>query len=69
MAAARRAKKLVLIRSSGGVTRAVNGDVAPEPSTLRAPSNAPALSEVRIMRRPPPKQVRGRSPLMNPHPF
>ena len=57
MAAARRAKKLVLIRSSGGVTRAVNGDVPPEPSTLRVASDSLSLSEVRIMRRPPPKQA------------
>lgn len=56
MASARRAKKMVTIRSSGGVTRAVNGDVAPEPSTLREGSKSMPLSEVRIMRRPPPKQ-------------
>jgi hypothetical protein len=34
----------------------VNGDVAPEPSTLRVPSDSVSLSEVRIMRRPAPKQ-------------
>jgi hypothetical protein len=38
------------------VTRAVNGDVAPEPSTLRMPADSMSLSEVFIMRRPPPNQ-------------
>lgn len=56
MASMRRSRKLVLIRSSGGVTRAVNGDVAPEPSTLRMPTDSMSLSEVFIMRRPPPNQ-------------
>lgn len=38
------------------MTRAVNGDVAPEPSTLRMPADSMYLSEVFIMRRPPPNQ-------------
>lgn len=47
---------LMTIKSSGGVTRAVNGVNAPEPSTLRACHNNVALSEVKLPRRPPPSK-------------
>jgi len=53
---ASRRSVLVTIKSSGGVTRAVNGVNAPEPSTLRTCYNNVALSEVNLPRRPPPSK-------------
>jgi hypothetical protein len=46
-------KRTVTIKSSGGLTRAVNGDVAPEPSRLKA-DHGPADGAYQVARQPPP---------------
>lgn len=50
-----KAKRTVTIKSSGGVTRAVNGDVAPEPSRLR-PDTGSVEGRFRALRPPTPPQ-------------